>query len=149
MNRYFSTVHPTSSVILSFMYMKVLPRTALLNIDETKDLFVKSESQARLRKHLGQNKSHHLHILVPFAFFDVYGIKAFVQFERFVFENSICGFCAICVSLFRIDVHFNLPTAFNSSLNPLVVPSLHFIRHSLIPCFRISVIPGISRSNVS
>jgi len=56
------------------MYMKVLPRTALLNIDETKDLFVKSESQARLRKHLGQNKSHHLHILVPFESLDVYGI---------------------------------------------------------------------------
>ena len=66
------------------MYMKVLPRTALLNIDETKDLFVKSESQARLRKHLEQNKSHHLHILVPFAFFDVYGI---------FFLRSLCHLC--------------------------------------------------------
>ena len=69
------------------MYMKVLPRTALLNIDETKDLFVKSESQARLRKHLGQNKSHHLHILVPFRVF------------RCLRNPKICVICAICVRL--------------------------------------------------
>ena len=55
--------------------MTVLPRTALLNIDETKGLFVKSESQARLRKHLGQNKSHHLQIFVSFEFLDVFGIQ--------------------------------------------------------------------------
>ena len=68
------------------MYMKVLPRTALLNIDETKDLFVKSESQARLRKHLGQNKSHHLHILSlsPFSMF---------------MESFFCVLCAICVTI--------------------------------------------------
>ena len=55
--------------------MTVLLRTALLNIVETKDLLVKSESQARLRKHLGQNKSHHLQIFVSFEFFDVYVIN--------------------------------------------------------------------------
>lgn len=44
--------------------MTVLSETALLNIIETKDLFVISESQASLRKHLGQIR----HIIYIFSF---------------------------------------------------------------------------------
>ena len=84
------------------MYMKVLPRTALLNIDETKDLFVKSESQARLRKHLGQNKSHHLHFSILSSF------SMFSELKHSFNSRDSCSLSASLLLLVRIDNLFYL-----------------------------------------